>query len=66
MGLLILYCFCDVHTDKGATLNLLQCLRVICGCRAVQANKAESPLTGTAAYVAIVAIQSAQGRPQYS
>ena len=33
--------FCD---DIGATLNLLQCLRVICGCRTVQTNSAEIPL----------------------
>ena len=33
--------FCDVHTNKGVTLDLLQCLCVICGCRsrAVQTNK---------------------------
>ena len=33
-----------VHIDKGATLNLLQCLHVICGCRAVQTvtNSAEA------------------------
>ena len=38
--------FCDVHIDISATLNLLQCLRVICGCRAVQtvANSTETPL----------------------
>ena len=34
--------FCDIHINKGATLNLLQCLlHVICGCRAVQTNSAE-------------------------
>ena len=31
--------FCDVHIDKGATLNLLGCLRVICGCRDLQTNR---------------------------
>ena len=36
--------FCDVHIDKGVTLNLLQCLHVICGCRAVQTNSAETVL----------------------
>ena len=36
--------FCDIHIDKGATLNLLQCLCVICGCRAIQTNSAETPL----------------------
>ena len=54
--------FCDVHIDKGTTLKLLQYLHVICGCRAVQTvtNSAEAPLTGTAAYVAIVS------RPVYT
>ena len=42
-GLTVLL-FCDVHIDTSATLNLLQCLRVICGCRAVQTNSAESSL----------------------
>ena len=36
--------FCDVHIDQAGTLNLLQCLRVIFGCRAVQTNSAETPL----------------------
>ena len=38
--------FCDVHIDIGATLNLLQCLSVICGCRTVQTvtNSAETSL----------------------
>ena len=36
--------FCDVHIDKGATLNLLQCLHVMCGSRVVQTNSAETPL----------------------
>ena len=34
--------YCGVHIDKGATLNLLQCLRVVCECRAVQTNSAEN------------------------
>ena len=35
-----LYClvFSNVHIDIGMTLNLLLCLCVICGCRAVQTN----------------------------
>ena len=41
--------FCDVHIDKGATLNLLHCLRVICGCRAVQNKDVDT--TDTAAYM---------------
>ena len=46
--------FCGVHIDISATLNLLQCLRVNFGCRAVQwTNSAETSLTGTAGYVAI-------------
>ena len=56
--------FCYVYIDKGATLNLLQYLRVICRYRAVQTNSADTSTTGTAAYVAIVTI--AQARPQYS
>ena len=36
--------FCDVHFDKGMILNLLQCLRVICACRAIQTNSAETSL----------------------
>ena len=31
-------------STQGATLKLLQCLRVICGCRVVQTNSAETPL----------------------
>ena len=46
----------DVHIDKGTTLTLLQCLRVICGCRAIQTNSAETPLACTAGFVAIVTI----------
>ena len=42
MGLLYQLLFCDVHIDIGATLNLLQCLHVICGCRAVQTNSAKT------------------------
>ena len=55
-GLIVLL-FCDVHIDIHvcATLNLLQCLCVICGCRAVQTNSARD-ITGTAAYVAIATI----------
>ena len=45
--------FCGIHIDIGKTLNLLQYLRVICGCRAVQTNSAETSLTGTTGYVAI-------------
>ena len=33
--LTVLLLFCDVHIDKGTTLNLLQCLCVICRCRTV-------------------------------
>ena len=54
---------CDVHIDIDMALNLLQCLCVICGCRAVQTNSAETSLTGTAGDVAIVRIKSAQARP---
>ena len=36
--------FCDVHIGIGTTLSLLQCLRVICGCRPVQTNSAETSL----------------------
>ena len=36
-GLTVLL-FCDIYIDIGATLNLLQCLCVICGCRADQYN----------------------------
>ena len=28
--------FCDIHIDKVTTLNLLQCLHVICGYRAIR------------------------------
>ena len=66
MGCRTVLPFCDVHIHKGATLNLLQCLRVICGYGAVQTNSAEIPLSGIAAYVAILTIQSAQAHPQYS
>ena len=45
-----------IHIDKGATLGLLQCLRVIFGCTAIQTNSVETPLACTAAYVAIVTI----------
>ena len=50
------YCIalCDVHIDKVAKLNLLQCLCVICGCRAIQTNSAEPPLA--LLHVAIVTI----------
>ena len=34
--------FCDVHIDKGATLNLLWCLHVICECRDIQTNSVET------------------------
>ena len=44
--------FCDVHIDKGAKLNLLHCLHVICGCRAIQTKDT----TDTATYVPIVTI----------
>ena len=38
--------FYDIHIDIGVALNLLQsaCMRVICGCRAVQINNARTPL----------------------
>ena len=36
--------FCDVHIDISTTLSLLQCLRVICGCRPIQTNSAEKSL----------------------
>ena len=36
--------FYDVYIDKSATLNLLQWMHVICGCRAVQINSAETSL----------------------
>ena len=39
-GLTVLL-FCDIHINKGATLN---CLRVVCGCRAVQTNSVETSL----------------------
>ena len=35
---------CDIHIDIGMTRNLLQYLHVICGCRAVQTNSAETSL----------------------
>ena len=57
--------FCDIHIDIGSTLNLLQCLRVICGCRAVQTNSAET-VAGIAGYVAIVTVSSPQACHQYS
>ena len=47
-GLTVLL-FCDVHVDIGAILNLLQCLCVIYGCRAVQTQCRD--ITGTAGYV---------------
>ena len=28
--------FCDIHIDIDETLNLLQCLHDICGCRALK------------------------------
>ena len=34
-GLTVLL-FCNVHIDIGVTLNLLRCLRDICGCWAIQ------------------------------
>ena len=37
--------FCDIHIDIGMTLN---CLRVICACRAVQTNSHQCrDITGT-------------------
>ena len=42
-GLTVLQ-FYDIRIDKSATLNLLQCMRVICGCRAVQINGVETSL----------------------
>ena len=42
-GLTVLL-FCDVHIDIGATLNLLRCLHVICGCRAIKTISAETSL----------------------
>ena len=42
MGWLYSVLFCDVHIDMGVTLN---CLHVICGCRAIQTNSAETSLT---------------------
>ena len=33
---LLYCCFVTFHIDKGVTLNLLQCLRVVCGCKAIQ------------------------------
>ena len=47
---------CDVHIDIDMTLNLIQCLHVICGCRLT----VQRDITGTAGYVAIVTIYSAQ------
>ena len=46
----VLYCctvllFCNVHANVGTTLNLLQCLCVICECNAVQTISAETSLT---------------------
>ena len=35
--------FCDVHIDKGATLNLLRCLHIICGHRDIQTNSVLRP-----------------------
>ena len=45
--------FCDIRINKGATLNLhvLQCLCVICICRAVQINNAETSLAQAAGYL---------------
>ena len=45
--------FCDVCIDIGMTLNLLQCLRFICGCRALQTNSVETSLALHAGYGAI-------------
>ena len=52
------YCnaICDIQIDKVTKLNLLQCLHVICGCRAVQTNSAEIPLALLHMYIAIVTI----------
>ena len=46
MGFSTVLLFCDVHIDIGTTLNLPQssCMRVICGCRAIQTNSAETSL----------------------
>ena len=43
MGCQTVLLFCAVHINKGVTLKLLQCLRVICGCRTVQTNSTETP-----------------------
>ena len=50
--------FYDVRIDKSTTLNLLQsaCMHVICGCRAIQINNAETPLALVLLHVAIVTI----------
>ena len=37
--------YCCFVTFIGATLNLLQCLCDICGCRAIQTNSAETSLS---------------------
>ena len=65
MSLVYILLFCDVHVDKGATLNLLQYLRVICGCKAIQTNRECCDTTGTAS-TAYVAIVTTQARLQYS
>ena len=44
MGCRTVLLFCDIHIDVGMTLNLLQPLRVICGCIAIQINSAETSL----------------------
>ena len=46
MGFRTVLLFYDVHIDIGMTLNLPQssCMRVICGCRAIQTNSAETSL----------------------
>ena len=41
--------FCDIHIGMGVTLN---CLHVICGCRVIQTNSAETSLALLEGYVA--------------
>ena len=44
MGFILYCCFVTFISTKAMTLNLLQCLSVICGCRAVQINSMETSL----------------------
>ena len=55
--------FCDVHIDKGMALNVLQCMHLICRCRGVQTNSAETALALLHMYNVVILTIISSGLP---